>query len=226
MKKLLALAAIAAMTSTGFVGVAIAQTGSATATADLNIRSGPGPQYASVGFIASGQSAMIDGCLQGSKWCQVTFNGVTGWSYSDYLTAELSGQAIVLTDRYPDVGVATVTYEDKGAAAGGAVAGATGGAIAGALIGGPIGAAVGGAVGAAGGATVGAVAEPPNTAVTYVQTNPIDPVYLEGEVVVGAGVPDTVALHTIPDYNYEYVYINGQPVFVDPGSRRIVYVVR
>ena len=156
----------------------------------------------------------------------MTYNGVTGWSYSDYLTAELSGQAIVLTDRYPDVGVATVTYEDKGAAAGGAVAGATGGAIAGALIGGPIGAAVGGAVGAAGGATVGAVAEPPNTAVTYVQTNPIDPVYPEGEVVVGAGVPDTVALHTIPDYNYEYVYINGQPVFVDPGSRRIVYVVR
>jgi hypothetical protein len=45
-------------------------------------------------------------------------------------------------------------------------------------------------------------------------------------VVIGAGVPDTVALQVIPDYQYQYVYINGQPVLVDPGSRQIVYVIR
>ncbi|TJU99032.1 MAG: DUF1236 domain-containing protein, partial [Mesorhizobium sp.] len=51
-------------------------------------------------------------------------------------------------------------------------------------------------------------------------------VYLEGEVVTGAVLPDTVELREIPDYNYRYVYVNNQPALVDPGTRRIVYVMR
>ncbi len=226
MKKILTLAAATALATTAFAGAAFAQTVSATATADLNIRSGPGPQFASVGFIAAGDSAVVEGCLSGSKWCRVVYGGVTGWSYSDYLTADLSGEVVVLTDRFPDVGVATVTFDDSDAAAGGAVAGATTGAVAGALIGGPVGAAVGGAIGASTGATAGAVIDPPEAARTFVTANPLDPVFLEGEVVVGAGIPDTVTLQAIPDYDFQYVYINGQPVLVDPGTRRIVYVLR
>lgn len=225
MKKHLVIIALA-LTSAAIPGVALAQTTTATATAELNIRSGPGPQYPSVGFIASGDTTIVDGCLQGSKWCQVNYEGVSGWSYSDYLTADLSGQAVVLTERYPDVGLATVTYEDTGAAAGGAVAGTVTGAVAGALIAGPVGAAVGSAIGAGTGATAGAVIDPPEVARTYVTSNPVDQVYLDGEVVIGAGVPDTVTLQTIPDYDYQYVYINGQPVLVDPSSRQIVYVLR
>lgn len=228
MNKLYSLFAVTALVTTGFVGAAFAQsaTASVTATADLNIRSGPGPQYGSVGFIATGGSATVDGCMEGSKWCRVTYDGVTGWSYSDYLTADLSGEVVVLTERYPDVGLATVTYDESEAAAGGAVAGAAGGAVVGALLGGPIGAAIGGTIGATSGATAGAVIDPPEVARTYVTSNPIDPVYLDGEVVIGAGVPETVTLRAIPDYEYQYVYINGQPVLVDPSTRQIVYVVR
>jgi uncharacterized protein YraI len=226
MNKIFKIAFTVAMATTAFTGGSFAQSASATATADLNIRSGPGPQYASIGFIASGESATVEGCLQGSKWCRVTFDGVTGWSYSDYLTADLSGEVVVLTDRYPDVGLATVTYDGSDAAAGGAVAGATGGAIVGALIGGPVGAAVGGAIGASSGATAGVVIDPPEVARTYVTSNPLDPIYLDGEVVIGAGVPETVVLQPVPDYEYQYVYINGQPVLVDPRTRQIVYVVR
>ena len=226
MKKILTFAAIAALASTALVSSAYAQGASATATADLNIRSGPGPQHVSVGFIAVGDSADVEGCLQGSKWCRVAYNGVTGWAYSDYLTADLSGEVVVLTERYADVGLATVTYEESEAAAGGAAAGAATGAVVGALVGGPIGAVVGGTIGAGAGATTGAVIDPPEVARTYVTSNPIDAVYLDGEVVIGAGVPDTVKLRPIPDYEYQYVYINGQPVLVDPGTRQIVYVVR
>lgn len=226
MTKPIALIALVALSTAGLSGAALAQQTTATATTELNIRSGPGPQFPSVGFIPAGGSATVAGCLEASKWCQVTANGVTGWSYSDYLTADLSGDVVVLTDRYPDVGLATVTYEDSGAAAGGAVAGAATGAVVGALVGGPVGALVGGAVGTTGGATAGAIIDPPEMARTYVTANPLDPVYLDGEVVIGAGVPDTVALTAIPDYEYQYVYINGQPVLVDPGSRRIVYVLR
>ena len=61
---------------------------------------------------------------------------------------------------------------------------------------------------------------------TYVTQNRMDPVYLEGEVVIGAGVPETVELYPVPDYEYQYVYINGQPVLVEAGTRQIVYVYR
>ena len=226
MKKILTFAAVAAMASTALVGSAFAQNASATATADLNIRSGPGPQYASIGFIVVGDTTDVDGCLQGSKWCRVSYDGVTGWAYSDYLTADLSGEPVVLTERYADVGLATVTYEASEGATGGAAAGAASGAVVGALVGGPIGAVIGGTIGVGAGATTGAVIDPPEVARTYVTSNPIDPVYLDGEVVIGAGVPDTVTLRPIPDYDYQYVYINGQAVLVDPSTRQIVYVVR
>ena len=226
MTKHIALIALAALSTVGFSGAALAQSTTATATTELNIRSGPGPHFPSVGFIAAGESATVEGCLDASKWCQVTANGVSGWSYSDYLTADVSGSVVALTDRSPSFGIATVTYQDDGSAAGGAVAGAATGAVVGALVGGPVGAIVGGAVGTTSGATAGAIIDPPEVARTYVTANPLDTVYLDGEVVIGAGVPDTVALQAIPDYQYRYVYINGQPVLVDPGSRRIVYVVR
>ncbi|MBK1624441.1 MULTISPECIES: DUF1236 domain-containing protein [Afifella] len=223
----LAAAALAALSTT-----ALAQS-AATATTDLNIRSGPGPEYPIVGYIPGEDEVTVNGCLQGSKWCTVTHEGTQGWAYSDYLTAPISGSPVVMTDHYADAGVPVTTYEPSGAETGGTAGGATGmvgGAVAGALIGGPVGAAagaaIGGAAGTVGGSAAGAIIDPPETVTTYVQTNPVQPVYLDGEVVVGAGVPETVTLTPIPDYDYEYAYVNGQPVLVEPGSHRIVYVVR
>ena len=173
-----------------------------------------------MGEIGSGDTATVTGCVTDSMWCEVDYGGTIGYAYSDYLTvqSQAEGEVIVLTERAPElVGVA-----EPSTTANSTVTGAAGGAIAGALIGGPIGAAVGGAIGA----TTGVVVDPPETARTYVADNPMDPVYLEGEVVVGAQVPQEVAVQTIPDYEYEYVYINGQPVLIEPGSREIVYVFR
>jgi uncharacterized protein YraI len=224
---LMAAAAAGALTASS----ALAAT--ATATTDLNIRSGPGPEYPVVGVIGANESATVNGCLQGSKWCTVTAGGAQGWAYSDYLSADLSGSTVVMTERYADLGVPVATYEPSAAGAGGAAGVATGaasGAVAGALIAGPVGAAVGGVVGAAAGGVTGAAAgaaiDPPEPVRTYVTTHQVEPVYLEGEVVVGAGLPETVALQPIPDYEYSYVYVNGQPVLVEPSSRQIVYVIR
>ena len=191
----------------------------AVATADLNVRSGPGPQYDVIGVISADQRAQVDGCIEGSLWCRVTVGGQQGWAYSRYLTAERNGSRVVLSERREAVGVPTVTYETTGR---GAAGGAATGAVAGALIGGPIGAAVGGVAGA----TVGASISPPEEVRTYVRSNPMDPVYLEGEVVVGARLPETVAVREVPSYEYQYVYVNRQPVLVEPGTRRIVYVYR
>jgi hypothetical protein len=44
----------------------------------------------------------------------------------------------------------------------------------------------------------------------------LDPVYLEGEVVVGSTLPEGVQFVDVPDYKYQYVYMNGLPLLVDP----------
>ena len=80
-------------------GPGLAQT-AATATTDLNIRSGPGPQYEVIGVINANDGTTVNGCLEGSKWCMVAHNGGEGWVYSDYLAADLSGEPVVLTERY------------------------------------------------------------------------------------------------------------------------------
>ncbi len=202
-------------------GVASAAT--ATATTDLNIRSGPGPQYEVIGVVGAGQPTEITGCLESSKWCTIAANGGQGWVYSDYLTADFGGQQLVVTER-PAQSVTVVPPPDGGTE--GAVVGGTTGALAGALVGGPIGAAVGGVAGVAVGGAAGNAAEPPPQVRTYITKNRLDPVYLDGEVVVGAGVPENVEIREIPDYEYRYVYVNGRPALVDPATRRIVYVVR
>ena len=214
----------AAVALTALSGTAMAQT-DVLATTDLNIRSGPGPQYDVVGVIGANQPATLEGCLENSQWCTVDAGGVQGWAYSAYLAVDDAGTRVVIAERPAAVAVPVVTHETT-ASTGGAVAGAATGAVAGALIGGPVGAAVGGVAGAATGGAVEAVIDPPEPVRSYIASHPTETVYLDGEVVVGAGLPETVTVSEIPDYEYRYVYVNGQPVLVEPQSRRIVHVIR
>ena len=80
---------VAKITAAGLTAALLSSTAamadfSATATTDLNIRSGPGPQFEVIGAIANSDTATVNGCIEGSKWCQVTYNGTTGWSYSGH----------------------------------------------------------------------------------------------------------------------------------------------
>jgi uncharacterized protein YraI len=193
----------------------------ATASTDLNVRAGPGPHYEVIGVIGVDERAEILGCLEASQWCEVSYAGGEGWAYADYLIADYEGVEAVVAERRAEIGVPVVEYRSSG---GGALAGGATGAVAGALVGGPVGAAVGAVAGAAtGGITEGVLAP---EARSYVVENPVEPVYLEGEVVVGAQVPETVEVREIPNYEYRYVYVNQQPVIVEPDTRRIVYIVR
>ena len=60
----------------------------------------------------------------------------------------------------------------------------------------------------------------------YVIEHPARPIYLNGEVVVGAGLPESVDLQPVPDSEYNYAYVNREPVLVQPRTRRIVYIYR
>jgi hypothetical protein len=54
----------------------------------------------------------------------------------------------------------------------------------------------------------------------------VQPVIVNGEVMVGAVLPAAVPVYPVPASPYVYSYVNGQRVVVEPAARRIVYVVR
>ncbi len=191
-----------------------------TAWTDLNLRAGPGPMYPVVSVIPAQTEVAVGGCLAEQSWCQVTFGGQDGWASGDYLTVVENDAPVAIYPNRERLKVQTTTYE--GDTAGNATAGGALGAVAGAMIAGPIGAAVGGALGAASGAAT----TPDTTVTTYVRENPVDPVYLEGEVVTGASLPETVTVQPVPETTYSYAYVNGVPVLVENGKRQIVYIVR
>lgn len=222
MRQLIATTALAAAT---LAGAASAQT-MATAGTDLNIRSGPGVQHEIVGVIPGGDEVTVNGCIESANWCEVAHAGHTGWAYGDYLTAQMGEAVQPLYPNRQQIGVTVIEQPAETADAGQntAVGGATGAAV-GALVGGPIGAVAGAAIG--GTAAAAAQPEPAPEVRTYVTTNAVDPVLLDGEVVIGAGVPDVVTLHDVPEYpDYRYALINGQYVLVNPTDRQIVYIYR
>ena len=76
------------------------------------------------------------------------------------------------------------------------------------------------------GLAAGESIDPGPTVTTYVRENPLDVIYVDGEVVVGAGLPETVTLSEVPDSTFSYAYINGVPVVVEREGRRIVQIIR
>ena len=201
MKRLLfpALAgALLAMSGTALADTAV------SAMADLNVRAGPGPQYPVIGVLAAGQPATLTGCIEGSKWCAIAEAGGKGWVYSDYVTADFGGSRVVVTRRPANAGIAVVAPPTDDVY--------TTDTYTGAIV--------------SNGDPIDSIGRPPAEVGAYVTTHRVDPVYLDGEVVTGATLPDSVELREIPDYRYRYVYVNNQPALVDPGTRRIVYVMR
>lgn len=140
----------------------------------------------------------------------------------------LSAAAFALIAGAAQAQTTVITTQQKpseGEQAAGTLAGTGTGAVAGALVGGPVGAVVGGVAGTVIG---GAAANAPEDVRTYVVANPTSPVVVEGELVDGTTIPEAVTLVPVPsnpDYAYFYTSDN-QPVIVNTGDRRVVYVVR
>lgn len=208
-------AAALALTASGALG---AETW-ATAETDLNLRAGPGPNYKILGKIDAETNADFHGCLPDAPWCKVTYEGQEGWAHANYLLITYQGDPIPLSEIEDPDAVTAVSFDADAAAA--ATIG-TIGAIAGSLIGGPVAIAAGAVIGGA----VGADAAPDEQVITYIADNPLDPVFLQGEVVVGARVPQEVVLYEVPESEYRYVNVNGQYVLVEPEQRAIVYIHR
>ncbi len=189
---------------------------SASAYTDLNMRAGPGVSYEIIGVIPAAEVVTVEGCLDASNWCRVAYGEVNGWASGDYLTAMVEAPIYANRER---LAVETVTYEKS---ADSTIGGGVTGAVAGGILGGPLGAVIGAGLGMGFGSAVA----PTERVTTYVMENPVDPIYLDGEIVVGAGIPEAVTLTEVPESEFYYAYINGTRVLVEREQRRVVYIVR
>ncbi|MBP2558301.1 uncharacterized protein YraI [Neorhizobium galegae] len=176
-----------------------------TTASDIIVRSGPGQNYPEIGMATRGSPAMMDGCLQGSKWCRIDVNGMRGWVYAEYLTIRHNGSAVAVEEYRTQYDVPSVTYETTASVSPPAAVPGPGDILLG-----PVGA-------------VEAV-EPPETVISYIEEHPVQPVYVRNEVAIGATLPPGVVIQQVPDYDYDYVVVNDRPVLVDPGTRRIVHI--
>ncbi|SHJ11918.1 SH3 domain-containing protein [Wenxinia saemankumensis] len=216
---------IGGVAAAALAGPAMAQT-MATTSVDLNLRAGPGPAFEVVGVIPAETSVDVTGCQDGDLWCEVTYDGTSGWASGGYLNAEEDNAPLRTMDGMETtqtaVTVGTVTYEPETSDDEAALGVGTQGAIAGFAFGGPVGALAGAAAGLVG----GALTNPEGEVVTYVTANPVEPVYVPGEVAIGATVPEEVTLYDTPSDEVRYIYVNGQPVLVEPETRQVIYISR
>ncbi|MDO5643555.1 MAG: SH3 domain-containing protein, partial [Paracoccus sp. (in: a-proteobacteria)] len=195
MRRLLAITTAATL---GLGGAAMAET-MATAGTDLNLRSGPGVWHEVIGTLPGGAEVAVTGCIEEANWCEVIHDGTTAWAYGDYLTARMGEEFLPIIPHREELAITVIETPgeiDPQTQGQNAAVGAAAGAVAGALAAGPLGA----LVGATAGTATGAATTPPAPEIrAYIDANPHEPVFLDGEVVIGAGVPETVTLHELPD---------------------------
>jgi uncharacterized protein YraI len=174
-------------------------------TGHLNVRSGPGFQYPVVAQMQQNVPAAVTGCIQDYSWCSVALGGVTGWASAPYLVTDAGGKPTNLQVSGAQLGIPIIV--PTGVAA---------------VVATPP---VGAMVPVAPAAVVQPMLPAPEV-LSYVTQQVVQPVLVDGEVMIGATLPAAVPVYPIPASPYVYSYVNGQRVVVEPAARRIVYVVR
>jgi uncharacterized protein YraI len=103
---------LAAIALTAFIAIpAIAEAAEGFATANVNMRSGPSTQYPAVTMIPVGTPLEINGCLNETPWCDVSFLGGRGWVAGQYIQATYQSRRIYVGPRYyRPLGIPTITF--------------------------------------------------------------------------------------------------------------------
>lgn len=80
---------------------------SAVATADVNMRAGPGTGYPVIRTVPRGAPVTTYGCLADYSWCDTSYAGGRGWVSAHYLNTVVSGTTVVVG---PRVGLPIVVF--------------------------------------------------------------------------------------------------------------------
>ena len=206
MKRMPVMIGLASLVGAALIASPAAALNAFSPTGHLNVRSGPGFQYPVVGVMQQNVPAAVTGCIQDYSWCSIAVGAVTGWASAPYLVTDAGGNPTNLQVSGAQLGIPIVVPTGVGA-----------------VVATPP---VGAMVPVAPAATVVEPVLPAAEVLSYVTQQVVQPVLVDGEVMVGAPPPAAVPVYPIPASPYVYSYVNGQRVVVEPTARRIVYVVR
>lgn len=111
LKKILAGAVLAAGT---FAAALPAMAAEGFTTQPVELRSGPGTGYPSLGIIQNNSALTVNGCLESWSWCDVTIGADRGWVEGASLALEYQNNRSALVKVAPqaNVGVVTFSFDD------------------------------------------------------------------------------------------------------------------
>ena len=149
--------------------------------------------------MAPNEPAAVTGCISNYTWCSVAIGGVTGWASAEYLVTDAGGRLTNLQVSGAELGIPIVVPEG----------------VAEVVATPPVGVMV------AVPPSIGLVQPilPAPEVLSYVTAQPIQPVLVDGEVMVGATLPAAVPVYPIPASPYVYSYVNGQRVLASTGRK-------
>lgn len=81
------------------------------ATANVNLRAGPGTDYPRVATLNPGTPLEVYGCLNGWGWCDVNWNGYRGWVAGSYVQMIDRGRRVALPSYAPRASIPVITFQ-------------------------------------------------------------------------------------------------------------------
>ena len=107
MKRILLTAAIA---GASLAAATTAFAGAGYVTANVSLLAGPDGNYPAVIGLRAGTPVMIEGCVDGWSWCDVSVGDDRGWVSGAYLQEEYDGRRVLVRDYGVQIGIPVVTF--------------------------------------------------------------------------------------------------------------------
>lgn len=79
--------------------------------AELNLRAGPGTEFAVVDLLPEGERVRVRGCIEDFRWCAVETEAGLGWAAAAYLQTRYFGRPFMVRDVGGRIGVPVVLYD-------------------------------------------------------------------------------------------------------------------
>ena len=166
---------------------------------NLHMRTGPGEQYQIITTVDSQSDVEVHGCLEKVTWCDINWGSIRGWAAGEYIVyrSDEGIKPLPLAGDMIGIPVVTFTAVDE---------------IVPVFVG----------VFEEFDETVTEIS-PPKQVSAYVEEQDIDTVLVQGEVAVGAVVPEKVPLYAVPESKYSFTNVNGRNVLVT-NDRKVVHI--
>ena len=105
MKTLIAFFVMAALAAP-----AVARSADGFIVADTALQSGPDYDYPPVDQLAAGTPVIIEGCIEGWIWCDVSVGDLRGWVPGTYIEQNFDGHWVYIVDYGPRIGLPVVVF--------------------------------------------------------------------------------------------------------------------